>query len=40
MRPTWLEIALGAIRDNVAPPCGLGVNDANTSNGFMITWLP
>ncbi len=27
-------------RDNVNPPCGLGVNDANTSNGFMVTWLP
>ena len=27
-------------RDNVSPPCGLGVNDANTSNGYTITWLP
>ena len=23
-----------------APPCGLGINDFNTSNGYSITWTP
>ena len=27
-------------RDNTNPPCGLGLNDSNTSNGYEITWLP
>jgi len=27
-------------RDTNNPPCGLGVNDSNTSNGYEITWIP
>ncbi len=27
-------------RDNNNPPCGLGVNDSNTSNGYQIVWIP
>jgi len=27
-------------RTTVAPPCGSGVNDFNTSNGYAVTWLP
>ena len=27
-------------RTTVNPPCGLGVNDFNTSNGYRVTWLP
>ena len=27
-------------RDTNNPPCGLGVNDSNTSNGYEIVWLP
>ena len=27
-------------RTVVSPPCGLGVNDFNLSNGYEITWLP
>ncbi len=27
-------------RDNTNPPCGLGLNDSNTSNGYEVTWLP
>jgi hypothetical protein len=27
-------------RNIVAPPCGAGVNDFNSSNGYVITWQP
>lgn len=27
-------------RTTQAPPCGVGVNDFNLSNGYRITWLP
>ena len=27
-------------RTTIAPPCGLGVNDFNASNGLEVTWLP
>ena len=27
-------------RTTVNPPCGLGVNDFNASNGYAVTWLP
>ncbi len=27
-------------RTNVDPPCGAGVNDFNTSNGYAVTWAP
>ena len=27
-------------RTSVSPPCGLGVNDFNLSNGYEITWTP
>ena len=27
-------------RDTNNPPCGLGVNDANSSNGYEVLWRP
>ena len=27
-------------RTNVNPPCGVGTNDFNLSNGYEIVWLP
>jgi len=27
-------------RTTVSPPCGSGVNDFNSSNGYAVTWLP
>ncbi len=27
-------------RTTVAPPCGLGVNDFNLSNGYEVVWSP